>query len=275
MEQVFDAKQIELLEQKLDPRLVSERVGGGNTKLKYIEGHDAIDQANRIFLPGNWSYRPLSCEQTVLLDPMTGEAVGVSYKAQVELVIRGCVAPLVEVGSQPVAAWNVNDAVMSRRKRGDNKPVEEWERVSARRTIVESHEMAEKGAVTDALKRALRTFGDQFGNGLYGDGRVELPDADVARPQGNSGSAQNTASNHSNAHVASSGEPVTSSMIDKIKASWASVYNIADDKIEERWTKYKVYVLGSDIADYDLKAAHLGRLNGDIETQRRKAPKAS
>jgi len=183
MEQVFDTQTIQLLDKKLDSRLVSERVGGGNTKLKYIEGHDAIDQANRLFGYGNWTYRPISCEQTVLLDPMTGEAVGVSYKAQVELVVRGCVAPLVEVGSQPVAAWNVNDAVMSRRKRGDNKPVEEWERVSARRTIVESHEMAEKGAVTDALKRALRTFGDQFGNGLYGDGRVELPDASETRPQ--------------------------------------------------------------------------------------------
>ena len=33
----------------------------------------------------------------------------------------------------------------------------------------EGHETAFKGAVTDALKRALRSFGDRFGNGLYGD----------------------------------------------------------------------------------------------------------
>ena len=33
----------------------------------------------------------------------------------------------------------------------------------------EGHETAYKGAVTDALKRALRTFGDQFGNALYGE----------------------------------------------------------------------------------------------------------
>ena len=33
----------------------------------------------------------------------------------------------------------------------------------------DDHETAYKGAVTDALKRALRSFGDQFGNGLYGD----------------------------------------------------------------------------------------------------------
>ena len=35
---------------------------------------------------------------------------------------------------------------------------------------VEGHETAFKGCVTDALKRALRGYGDQFGNGLYGDG---------------------------------------------------------------------------------------------------------
>ena len=34
----------------------------------------------------------------------------------------------------------------------------------------EGHETASKGAVTDALKRALRSYGDQFGNSLYGDG---------------------------------------------------------------------------------------------------------
>ena len=33
----------------------------------------------------------------------------------------------------------------------------------------EGHESAIKGAVTDALKRALRSYGDQFGNGLHGE----------------------------------------------------------------------------------------------------------
>ena len=33
----------------------------------------------------------------------------------------------------------------------------------------EGYETAYKGAVTDALKRALRGYGEQFGNSLYGD----------------------------------------------------------------------------------------------------------
>lgn len=187
-EQVFDEKTRNLLDAQLDPRFVSTRKGGGNTNLKYIEGHDAIDQANRLFGYGNWAYRPLSCEQCVLRDALTGEAVGISYKAQVELIVRGCVAPIVEVGSQPVASWNVEDQIMKRRisdARYNKKPVDEsdftpLERTNARAVIVDAHEMAEKGAVTDALKRALRTFGEQFGNGLYGDGKVPM---DVVAPK--------------------------------------------------------------------------------------------
>ena len=157
--QVFSQRHQQEREKPLDPRLISQRKGGGDTVLKYIEGHDAIDQANRIFGAGNWGYRPLSCEQKVLLDPLTGEAVGIAYKAQVELTVRGCVAPIVEVGSQPVASWNINDVVMGRRKRGDKtRPVEDWEKVNAMRTIVEAHEMAEKGAVTDARRPVRQWF---------------------------------------------------------------------------------------------------------------------
>ena len=37
----------------------------------------------------------------------------------------------------------------------------------------DGHETAIKGAVTDGMKRALRSFGVQFGNGFYGDQPVE------------------------------------------------------------------------------------------------------
>jgi recombination DNA repair RAD52 pathway protein len=110
-EQLTD-DQLKLLKQDLDPRFISNRKGGGNITLKYIEGHDAIDQANRIFGYGNWSYRPLSCEQCILRDPLTKDAVGIVYKAQVELMVRGCGGAIVEVGSQPVATWNVEDCIL-------------------------------------------------------------------------------------------------------------------------------------------------------------------
>lgn len=178
MENPFTAEQIAALDKPLPPPLISERKGTGKM-LSYIEGHDAIDQANRIFGYGNWSYRTLSCEQTVLIDPATGEPVGIAYKAKVELTVAGTHGSIIEVGSQPVAAWNVNDVVMGRRKKGDDSPIQAWEKATAQRTIVEAHEHAEKGAVTDAMKRALRTFGNQFGNGLYGDGQVDLSEQTI------------------------------------------------------------------------------------------------
>ncbi len=146
--------------------------------LSYIEGHSAISTANRIFGYGNWSCEPLSCEQVVLYDPASGEAIGVTYRAKVQLTVRGCVAPIVEVGSQPCAAWNIADVIRKRRaaaaKYGKKHATGEHtdEEISAAQsTIVEAHEAAEKGAVTDALKHALRTFGAQLGNDLYGTDR--------------------------------------------------------------------------------------------------------
>ena len=133
----------EALAQPLDPQLVSQRKGRGGRKFDYIEGHTAIDQANRIFGFGGWGYelvgdvtlRPI--EQT---NSRTGEVTRTpAYSATVRVTVPGAPSRT-DVGFQPVS---------------DETP--------------EGHETAFKGAVTDALKRALRSFGDRFGNGLYGD----------------------------------------------------------------------------------------------------------
>ena len=133
----------EALVQPLDPQLVSQRKGRGGRKFDYVEGHTAIDQANRIFGFGGWGYdligdvtlRPI--EQT---DQRTGEVTRTTaYAAVVRVTVPGAPSRT-DVGFQPVS---------------DESP--------------EGHETAFKGAVTDALKRALRSFGDRFGNGLYGD----------------------------------------------------------------------------------------------------------
>ena len=133
----------EALAQPLDPELISQRKGRGGRKFDYIEGHTVIDQANRIFGFGGWGYelvgdvtlRPV--EQT---DSRTGEVTRTTaYAAVVRVTVPGAPSRT-DVGFQPVA---------------EESP--------------EGHETAFKGAVTDALKRALRSFGDRFGNGLYGD----------------------------------------------------------------------------------------------------------
>jgi len=131
------------LAQPLDPQLVSQRKGRGGRQFDYIEGHTAIDQANKIFGFGGWGYELVgdvtlrTIEQT---DSRTGEVTrSDAYSAVVKVSVPGAPART-DVGFQPVT---------------DNS--------------AEGHETAYKGCVTDALKRALRSFGDRFGNGLYGD----------------------------------------------------------------------------------------------------------
>ncbi len=133
----------EALAQPLDPELVSQRKGRGGRKFDYIEGHTAIDQANRIFGFGGWGYELVGdvtlrlIEQT---DQRTGEVTSTAaYAAVVRVTVPGAPSRT-DVGFQPVSDESS-----------------------------EGHETAFKGAVTDALKRALRSFGDRFGNGLYGD----------------------------------------------------------------------------------------------------------
>ena len=119
------------LRQPLDPKLISERKGRGGRRFSYIEGHTAIDQANQVFGYGGWGYELVG--EVTLREFKSGAA----YSATVRVTVPGA-PPRTDVGFQPVS----DDSA-------------------------EGHETAYKGAVTDALKRALRSFGDRFGNGLY------------------------------------------------------------------------------------------------------------
>ena len=86
---------------------------------------------------------------------------------------------VVDSGSQPVTVWNVEDHVMAQRiDSAEHKHTEidmdsppTWaEKKAARTASMDAHENARKGAVPDVLKSALRGYGEQFGNSLYGDG---------------------------------------------------------------------------------------------------------
>ena len=135
---------IEKLGQTLDPGLVSQRKGRAGRTYSYVEGRTAIDQANRIFGHGGWGYDlvgEVSLRDTENVDGQTGEVKRVrAYSATVRVNVTGALSRT-DVGFHAVAEGTT-----------------------------EGHDTAYKAAVTDALKRALRSFGDQFGNSLYGDG---------------------------------------------------------------------------------------------------------
>jgi DNA repair and recombination protein RAD52 len=141
MDSPFTPEQIAELAKPLDHKRVKHRQGGGGMSLGYITGHDAIDTANRLFNYGNWGYDLLKVE-LVNIPGENGEVIGGYYAATVQLKVKDCI-PVTEEGVCPI-------------QEGRNP-----------RAKIDAHDMARKGAVTDALKRALRCYGDQFGNSLY------------------------------------------------------------------------------------------------------------
>ena len=142
------------LSQPLDPALVSQRKGRAGRTFDYLEGHVVIAQANRIFGYGGWGYElagDVTLRRIETVDPQTGEVkVSLGYSAPVRVTVAGAL-PRTDIGVHPVTE-----------------------------DTLDGHDTALKGAVTDGMKRAFRSFGVQFGNGFYGD---QAPANGQNRPQ--------------------------------------------------------------------------------------------
>lgn len=142
------------LQKKLDPAHVKPAKDYG-PKGDYIEGWHAMAEANRIFGFNGWDYRVVSTTCVANEPRKIGKAQkdgwGVSYIATV-LVLVG------EVRREDIGAGHGYDVDLGL-----------------------AHESAIKEAVTDALKRALRSFGNPFGLALYDKSRENVghnkPDA--------------------------------------------------------------------------------------------------
>lgn len=134
---------IEDLSKPLDPSLTKQRKGPSGVTLTYLEGHVIIDHLNRIFGYGGWSYELVNLQRTCELQTKEEEPRAVvGYLAHVRVTAR------------------FGEYVVIREDVGHGQGIS--------RSLPEAHESAVKEAVTDALKRACRTFGPQFGNSLYG-----------------------------------------------------------------------------------------------------------
>lgn len=143
----FSQAQREMLTASLDVNVIKHRPGGNGKMLKYIKGDTAIDTANRIFGYGHWGYKVIGRSHEVIEDEKKGRME--FYTADIELSVVGAAFPFPGDGVGIV-----------------NAPY-----------TVEMHEKGRKEATTDALKRALRHYGDQFGLCLYDeDDYVEAAD---------------------------------------------------------------------------------------------------
>ena len=142
---MFTKEQIESLEQELENSRIKTREKG-NIQLSYIEAHDFITTANRIFGYGQWEYSISSLEVTSVEVNQNQNNI-ISYKAIVHVVVYN------ENHSQKVCREDVGFGS------------------GIAKTLADAHESGAKEAVTDGLKRAMRSFGNQFGNSLYDKSR--------------------------------------------------------------------------------------------------------
>lgn len=143
---MFNKNQLASLNQELDSSRIKTREKG-NVSLSYIEGFDVIDTANLIFGYGNWSYLISKLEQ-VSQEQNHNQNFVVCYKAVVKLIIKD------ENHSKSISRQDVGFGS------------------GVAKTLNDAHENAGKEAVTDGLlKRAMRSFGNQFGNSLYDKSR--------------------------------------------------------------------------------------------------------
>ena len=147
--------QVRQLRAKLEAKHVKTRNANG-TDLHYVEGWHVIAEANRIFGYDAWDRRTLA-SHCVWSGP-SGAYHGAAYIAKVRVSVRAGDTTIVREGSGT----------------GEGKAP----------TPGQAHELALKGAETDATKRALATFGNPFGLALYDRERLGVRKArpDKASP---------------------------------------------------------------------------------------------
>jgi len=130
--------QVRQLRAKLEAKHVKTRKANG-ADLHYVEGWHVIAEANRIFGYDAWDRRTLASH--CVWSGESGAYHGAAYTAKVRVSVRAGDTTIVREGSGT----------------GEGKAP----------TPGQAHDLALKGAETDATKRALATFGNPFGLALY------------------------------------------------------------------------------------------------------------
>ena len=148
----FTEAQIGHLQAKLPRSRVAQRTQAGR-QFSYVEGWFAIAEANRIFGFDAWDRETVELRQ--LGDArQTGDKFRVGYAARVRITVRAGERIIVREGS------------------GFGSGID--------KDVGQAHESALKEAETDAMKRALMTFGNPFGLALYDKTQANVGDDEAA-----------------------------------------------------------------------------------------------
>ena len=140
----FTPEQTKALQAPLVLTHVKTREQAGR-KLSYVEAWWAISEANRIFGFDTWNRETV--EMRLLGEPrLTGDKWRVGYMAKVRITVAA-------------GTGDFSDGVVIREGCGFGSGID--------KDVDQAHESALKEAESDAMKRALMTFGNPFGLALY------------------------------------------------------------------------------------------------------------
>lgn len=140
---------IDLLKQPLPEGEVSQREGAFGKKLDYLETWFVIQQANDIFGYDGWECETTRLEHigTVRADKDGKERYAVAYRSTVRITAT------------------IENEIVRREGSGFGNGLG---------AELDAHELALKEAESDALKRAFKSFGQQFGLHLYDKDRLKV-----------------------------------------------------------------------------------------------------
>lgn len=153
----FNTEQTGLLTAPLHKANVASREQGGK-KLSYIEAWHAIAEANRIFGFDAWDRQTVDLRQLgeprVTQDKYGKDQMRVGYSARVRITVRA------------------GETIVVREGCGFGSGID--------KDVDQAHESAIKEAESDAMKRALMTFGNAFGLALYDKTQSNVADGPPA-----------------------------------------------------------------------------------------------
>ena len=230
---MFNDKQLEQLEDQLDLKRVKSR-DKGNITLSYLEGFDIIETANRVFGYGNYSYDIESLDH-IITEQNHNQNFVVSYKATVKIKVYD---------SDHIKSISRTDVGTG---------------TGIAKTQADAHEASCKEAVTDALKRALRSFGNQFGLSLYDKSKNHTPQSQTNNSNynqvpNNNNQHYNQRANNSNNHYNASTQNTQQQVIYKHSQDFSQLINLGLAVIQQG---ENLIVVGDDaFANKDVIKAH-------------------
>jgi len=179
------------LNKKLDPALVKSRQQGGQN-LSYVEAWHCIAEANRIFGYDGWKRETVYCKEVCRYAYNDKQKVG--YEAMVRITIGDVVREGTGHGSG--IAKDLFDCI----------------------------EGAAKEAESDAMKRALMTFGNPFGLALYDKTKAmvgvdETPEQIAEREKAEAEAKRKAAQEWVNGHLVFVEDAETKEQFERLKAA--------------------------------------------------------